>query len=295
MPSQDRRSPTLILTADDFGASPQVNAAILQAHQKGVLSSASLIVTAPAATEAVAGAQACPNLRVGLHLVVVDGHSALTPERLPGIVDPSGRFPASPLVAGWRYGLRSGLRRKLAAEVRAQFDRFAATGLPLDHVTGHHHLHMHPAVWPLVIAEAERHAAAGIRVTREDLGLMLRWDRRHLILRTAHAAVLAWLARRCRRGLGARRLRYIPRVYGVLPGGGLTEEYLLWLVKALPRAEAEIIFHPGAERASPPEPGADGETQALTSPALREAIAARGFRLGGYTDLPPTGLPLTSA
>ncbi|HYL81584.1 MAG TPA: hopanoid biosynthesis-associated protein HpnK [Candidatus Acidoferrum sp.] len=288
MPTRDRHSPTLILTADDFGASPQVNGAILRAHREGVLTAASLIVPAPAAEEAVALARACPSLRVGLHLTLVDGCCALAPARLPGIVDPRGRFPASPLAAGLRYGLRPGIRGQLAAEICAQFDGFAATGLPLDHVTGHHHLHMHPILWPLVMAEAERHAAAGIRVTCEDLRLMMAWDRRNLALRAAHAAVLVWLARRCRRGLVGRRLRHVPRVYGVLPGGGLTEAYLLWLVRAMPLSDAEIIFHPGAEKPSSPEIG-DAETQALTSPALREAIDERGFKLGGYAAIPLPG------
>ena len=296
------RPPILILTADDFGASPRVNAAIIQAHREGVLASASLIVTGAAAAEAVALARACPGLRVGLHLVVVDGCCALQPDRVPGIVDRTGRFPASPLTAGLRYGLRRGARAQLAEEIRAQFDRFADTGLNLDHVTGHHHLHMHPVLWPLVMAEAERHGAAGIRVTRDDLRLSVAWNRRGLGVRAAHAAIFAWLAQRCRRELTGRRLQWVSRVYGVLQGGGLTEAYLLWLVKALPSSDAEIIFHPGAGAAGSQEPGSDPETQALTSAALRAAIVERGFQVGGYTDLQPTGAggdgvrpPLTSA
>jgi hopanoid biosynthesis associated protein HpnK len=283
------RPPILILTADDFGASPRVNAAALRAHQEGVLVSASLIVTGAAAAEAVALARACPGLRVGLHLVAVDGHCALEPERVPGIVDCTGRFPASPLLAGLRYGLRRGARAQLAEEIRAQFDRFGDTGLILDHVTGHHHLHMHPVLWPLVVAEAERHGAAGIRVTRDDLGLSMAWNQRRLSGRAVHAAIFAWLAQRCRRTLTGRRLHWVSRVYGVLQGGALTEAYLLWLVNALPSSDAEIIFHPGAGATRFPEPGSDPETQALTSPALRAAIVERGFQVGGYADLQPIG------
>jgi hopanoid biosynthesis associated protein HpnK len=282
-------SPILILTADDFGASPRVNAAIVQAHQEGVLACASLIVTGAAAAEAVELARACPRLRVGLHLVVVDGRSTLAPDRVPGIVDRAGRFPSSPFAAGLRYGLRRGVGRQLAEEIRAQFDWFAATGLVLDHVNGHHHLHMHPSIWPLVVAEAERHGAAGVRVTRDDLRLTSRWQRRGLGARAVHAAVLAGLARRCHLKLKGRHLRCVSRVYGVLQGGGVTEAYLLWLVKALPRADTEIIFHPGVESAAAREVGPDRETLALTSPAVRAAIVAQGFQVGGYTDLPTPG------
>jgi hopanoid biosynthesis associated protein HpnK len=277
--------PLLILTADDFGSSHRGNAAILQAHRGGVLAAASLMVAGAAAAEAVAMARAHPALRVGLHLVLVDGASALGSARAPHLVDRDSRFPASPLAAGLRYGLRPGVRDELAGEIRAQFERFAATGLPLDHVNGHHHLHMHPAVWPLVVAEAERRGAAGVRVTREDLRMALRWDRRGVAVRAAHAAALAGLARRCRRGLAGRRLRRVDRVYGVLQVGEMTEAYLLWLLEAIPPADAEILFHPGAERGAMRDGGPDLETQALASPVVRAAIAARGFRTGGYTDL----------
>ncbi len=283
------RPPTLILTADDFGASPRANAAIALAHRDGVLAAASLMVAGAAAAEAVALARACPRLRVGLHLVLVDGRCALEPARVPGLVDRGGRFPGSPLAAGLRYGLRPGVRAQLAAEIRAQFDAFAATGLALDHVNGHHHLHMHPAVWDLVAGEAERRGAAGVRVTRDDLRLALRWDRRGLAVRAALAAALAGLARRCRRAPAGRRLRRVGRVYGVLQVGELTEAYLLWLLEAIPLADAEILFHPGAERGAMRDGGPDLETQALISPAVRAAIAARGFRAGGYADLAPDG------
>ena len=279
------RHPLLILTADDFGASSRANAAILRAHREGVLAAASLMVTGAAAAEAVSLAQAHPALRVGLHLVLVDGASALGPARAPRLVDREGQFPASPLAAGLRYGLRPGVRDELAGEIRAQFERFAATGLPLDHVNGHHHLHMHPAAWPLVAAEAERRGAAGVRVTRDDLRMALRWDRRGVAVRAAHAAALAGLARRCRRGLAGHRLRRVDRVYGVLQVGEMTEAYLLWLLETIPAADAEILFHPGAERGAMRDGGPDVETQALTSPAVREAVAARGFRTGGYADL----------
>ena len=77
----------IIMNADDFGASAAVNAAIIQAHRQGVLTSASLMVTGPAAAKAVALARQAPDLAVGLHLVVACGKSALPPDRIPHLVD----------------------------------------------------------------------------------------------------------------------------------------------------------------------------------------------------------------
>ncbi len=276
------RAPVLILTGDDFGASHRVNAAIIRAHRAGVLTAASLMVGAPAAGEAVTLARRHPELRVGLHLVLVDGPAVLPAARLHGLADATGSFPRSPLRQGVAIGLRPAVGPVLLREVQAQFRAFAETGLRLDHVDGHHHLHMHPRVWPLVTAEARRAAAAGIRITREQPMLALRWDRRHLLRRTAHAAALGWLAGGCRRRRRRDGLPCVDRVYGVLEP--VTLPYLLWLLQRMPAGDAEVIFHPGAAPTGDPD-DVDEETALLCDPAVRQAIAARGFRLGGYADL----------
>jgi len=67
----------LIVTADDFGVAREVNDAVEVAHRGGVLTAASLMVSAPAAADAVERARRMPSLRVGLHLVLVDGRPVL--------------------------------------------------------------------------------------------------------------------------------------------------------------------------------------------------------------------------
>ena len=137
----------IITTADDFGRSPAINAAIIRAHREGILTAASLMVTGDAWQEAVQLARANPTLAVGLHLVVSNGRAVLPPTQIPHLVDASGRFPDDPLRLGLRYAFDRAAQRELAAEVAAQFARFAATGLPLSHVDGHQHLHVHPVVY----------------------------------------------------------------------------------------------------------------------------------------------------
>ena len=85
----------LIVTADDFGLSSQVNAAVERAHRDGILTAASLMVGAPAAAEAVAVARRNPRLRVGLHLALVEARPALPRSAVPDLVGPDGWFPVS--------------------------------------------------------------------------------------------------------------------------------------------------------------------------------------------------------
>jgi predicted glycoside hydrolase/deacetylase ChbG (UPF0249 family) len=57
----------LIVNADDFGRSPGVNQGIIEAHESGIVTSASMMVRWPSATEAAAYGQAHPALSLGLH------------------------------------------------------------------------------------------------------------------------------------------------------------------------------------------------------------------------------------
>ncbi|HTY53762.1 MAG TPA: ChbG/HpnK family deacetylase, partial [Candidatus Binataceae bacterium] len=113
----------VIINADDFGASPEVNQGVIQAHREGVLTSASLMVTGAACEAAVALAKDHPSLDVGLHLVLCQGSSALAPSELDGMVDAGGNFPENPTRAGFNYFFARKLRDRLRAECRAQIER----------------------------------------------------------------------------------------------------------------------------------------------------------------------------
>src|SRR5450432_3836486 len=123
----------LIITADDFGAAREVNEAVEQAHRSGILTATSLMVSAPAAADAVARAKQMPNLRVGLHLTLVDDRPTLPAVQIPRLVDRDGFFRSDMARAGAAMFFLPGVRKQLAAEIEAQFEAFAATGLTLDH------------------------------------------------------------------------------------------------------------------------------------------------------------------
>jgi chitin disaccharide deacetylase len=147
----------LIINADDFGLSHDVNSAVIRAHTAGVLTTASLMVNEDGFGEAVDLARQHPRLGVGLHLSLVCGRSALPRVEIPNLVDAQQRFPNCPVSAGMKFFFDPRCREQLEREVTAQFEKFFATGLTLDHVNGHLHFHLHPAVFGIVM----RHARAG--------------------------------------------------------------------------------------------------------------------------------------
>src|SRR5262249_58148459 len=96
-------------------------------------------------------ARRLPGLRVGLHVVVVEDRPVLAPEQVSRLTDDRGYLSGRLVSSGVRFFFSPTARRQLAAEIRAQFERFAATGLALDHVNAHNHMHLHPTVLAIVL------------------------------------------------------------------------------------------------------------------------------------------------
>jgi hopanoid biosynthesis associated protein HpnK len=279
----------LIVGADDFGASESVNTAILAAHDRGVLTSCSLMVAGEAAEAAVAAARERPALGVGLHLVLVCGRASLPAGKLPRLVDSAGRFPESPLRAGMRLVLDAAAQRELRAEIEAQFAAFAATGLPMSHVDGHLHFHLHPVIFDIAMELAERLGCRRVRLPRDDF-------RRHLAAvgprawaSAPLAGIFALLLRRARRRLQGRCFRWPGHVYGFLQTGQINEGYVLRLVPALPPGVSELYLHP--DTAPGPTGNGPAELAALQSPHVRAALASEQVRLLNYHALESAACP----
>jgi len=274
----------LIVTADDFGAALDVNEAVEIAHQRGVLTTASLMVAGQAAADAVRRARRLPGLRVGLHLVLVEGAPLLPPEALAGLVDKAGRFRSDMARAATALFFSPRLRRRASAEVEAQFDAFAATGLRLDHVTVHKHYHLHPTVAGLVLAAGARHGLRSARVPLEPEGVLAAAD-------PAYRPATPWLTGPWA-ALTAARFRaagvHVPdHSFGLRWSGAMTAARLQGLVRRLPDGISEIFLHPAMGPAFPgsaPGYGYAAELDALLSGSVREAVAVAGARLGGFAD-----------
>ena len=275
-PASHRRR--LIINADDFGRSAAINQAVIRGCQEGVLTTASLMVNEPAAAEAVALARETPSLGVGLHLTLLCGTPALSPREIPGLLDRRGRFTDSPLTAGFRYWFHKSLEMPLRAEIRAQFARFKKTGMELDHVNGHLHLHLHPTILRILIEEAETFGLKRIRLTCDPFWLNLRLARGRWVYRVLHAAVFHSLSAAARPIIRPLRLKHPRFVFGLLQDGRVDETYVLNLMERLPAGDSELYSHPSVD-----EPQA--ELKALLSPRVRNRIEELGIERIRYQDL----------
>jgi hopanoid biosynthesis associated protein HpnK len=278
----------LIVTADDFGAAHEVNDAVETAHRHGILTAASLMVTAPAAAGAIARARRLPSLRVGLHLVLLEGRPVLPPAKVPHLVNDAGTFPANAAALGTLIACSRAARRELAAEITGQFAAFSDNGLMLDHCNAHKHFHLHPAVGALIAATGPRFGLLAVRLPHEPTAVLRRVARRSF---SASATLALPFALALRRRLAAAGLVTTDRVFGLRWSGQMSRERLAGLIRHLPHGSSEIYLHP----ATGPYPGsARGyryreELEALTAAEVIAACREAAVRLGGFTDLAAGG------
>ena len=234
----------LIVNADDFGRSASINQAVIRAHREGILTTASLMVNEPAFEEAVALARDNPTLGVGLHLTLLCGHSTLPHAEIPGLVNANGEFGNNPPGTGFRYFFQHGLREQLRREIHAQFQKFRATRLPLDHVNGHLHLHLHPTVFRILMSDAAQLGIKRLRLTFDPFRLNLRVASGHLLYRVLHATIYHALSARARPALAQRGIRHTDAVFGLLQNARVDEPFITRLLPQIPAGDSELYSHP---------------------------------------------------
>jgi hopanoid biosynthesis associated protein HpnK len=276
MASPEKRR--LIVNADDFGLSSSANAAVIRAHREGILTTASLMVNEPGFDEAVKLAKENPKLGVGLHLTLLQGHSALPPEKIPGLVNSRGEFSESPFGVGMNYFFKRSLREQLRAEIHAQFGKFHSTGLLLDHVNGHLHLHLHPVVFKILMEDSEKLGIRHLRLTRDCFSRSRKMSRGHLFYKISHAAIFEFLSSRARKVLAAKKIRHAQITFGLLQNARVDEDYILKLLPELPSGDSELYSHPSLDKFK-------HEFDALVSPRVKEKIKKLGIDLIRYQDL----------
>jgi hopanoid biosynthesis associated protein HpnK len=273
----------LVITADDFGVAPAVNEAVEAAHRGGVLTATSLMVAAPAAADAIARARRLPSLRVGLHLVLVEGAPLLPPSKVSRLIDGQGRLRSDLAAFGATLAFNPRARREAAAEIRAQFAAFRDSGLALDHCNAHMHFHLHPVVAALLTEIGPAFGLRSVRVPLEPRQVLQEveprtpWTPAHLTSSFALAL---------RRRVRAAGLMAPDHVFGLKWSGQMTSERLCGLMRNLPEGLSEIYLHP----ATGPYPGCAPayryreELEALMAPAVVAAGRDPSLRTGGFSD-----------
>ena len=262
----------MIVNADDFGFTRDVNEGIVEAHRAGIVTATTMMANGAAFVHAAILAHETPSLDVGCHLVLVQGRSVL---------DPSREFPAT-----IKDLVKALLRKEISVyeELRAQVRKTIEAGVRPSHLDTHKHTHLFPPVLNAVARIAREFRIPWVR-RPFDFGV----DNRAGILQGALALGLRAAAPVMRRALAG--VRTTDHFAGFQITGSLDTSRLLDTLEHLPDGVTELMCHPGKLgeelQAAPTrlKQSREVELTALTSPEVRQFLEERGIELVSYRGL----------
>jgi predicted glycoside hydrolase/deacetylase ChbG (UPF0249 family) len=266
----------LVVNADDFGFTPDVNEGIIEAHRDGILTATTLMANGAAFEHAVRLARQTPALDVGCHLVLVGGRSLLTGVDLPATV---GQL----LAAVARRQVR------VYDELRAQARRIVDSGIQPTHLDTHKHTHLAP---PVLEAVARLSEEFGIPWIRRPFDFPLNAGAGSVPrLKRLTSGALGLLRRRFHRVLEKHRCRTTDHFAGFQITGRFRTRELVALLGVLPEGSTELMCHPGrcgaALRAAHTrlKESREAELRALTAVEVRDTVKRAGIELVNYRQL----------
>jgi chitin disaccharide deacetylase len=264
----------LVVNADDFGFTPDVNEGIVEAHRNGILTSTTLMANGDAFDDAVRLAADTPTLDIGCHLVLIGGRSLLAPHK--------------PLPGGVPDLLKAILSRQIAIydELVAQVRRILASGIAPTHLDTHKHTHLAP---PVLDAVARLSQEFGIAWVRRPFDLPITAARGGAPwLRRAITEGLGILSGRFQRVLADHHCRTTDHFAGFQLTGRFRVDELVQLIHELPDGTTEFMCHPGRCRehlrhaSTRLKESREQELLALIAPEARQALAKWGVQLMNY-------------
>jgi predicted glycoside hydrolase/deacetylase ChbG (UPF0249 family) len=270
------RQKRLVVNADDFGFTPDVNAGIVEAHRHGILTATTLMANGDSFDDAVRLARETPTLDIGCHLVLIGGRSRVSGKRFPASV-----AQLVPALA----------RREIRPydELKAQIVRIADAGIRPSHLDTHKHTHLAP---PVLDAVARLSEEFGIRWVRRPFDFPLTAMRGAVPpLKRLTSDALGLLRRRFHRVLSLHGCRTTDHFAGFQITGRFRTAELVKLLAILPEGSTELMVHPGRcgealrNAHTRLKESREHELEALIAPEVRAALESHSIQLVNYGGL----------
>lgn len=278
----------LIVNADDFGLHTEVNKAIIYGHQRGCITSTSLITTGSAVEEAVGLAKENPRLGVGVHLTLVAEKPVLPPEKIPSLLGEDGKFLPSHVEFIKRYASGGINNEELYAECEAQILKATSLGLYITHLDSHQHLHVLPGLSTMCLKLMGKYNISRMRFPGEDFLFLGGYPAS--VFRIVSKWGLTTCAVMARKNAQKFNKRMPEHFFGMVAGGHNEEKYFMKILEDLPEGVSEIMIHPGADDAKLGQVYDwqyhwEAEMKSVTSSAVMRYLRTKGIQLISYRDL----------
>ncbi|MGO8914938.1 MAG: carbohydrate deacetylase [Stellaceae bacterium] len=290
----------LIVNADDLGIHPETNRGILDAYGKGILTSATLLVTTPYLSQTIRDVVRTSDLPVGLHLSLTLGTAVAPASRVPDLVDEAGQLRHSALkmvLLGPASGHNRAIYDQIEVELTAQLAVAHDHGLRPTHVDTHQHVHANPVIHEIVEKVAERYGVKRMRACREPFFAFEFVEQ--IWQNTKRKNPIKWALVQLLQQRIRPRLKQPDGFFGLFYSGTFTKRAFRLLIEHLPRDQViEVGIHPGYA-VSPGDARSQGawyhpfsaapereqELELLLDPELRSLLTAHGIHLMSFADL----------
>jgi len=280
----------LIVNADDFGLTPGVNRAIVEAHTHGIVTSATLMANASAFEQAVQLTKSLPGFDVGCHIVLVDGSPVLHPSEIPTLIG-DGRpeeFDTSLNSFAVRV-LRGRINaEQVEREAIAQISKLHTAGIRVSHIDTHKHVHVLPQILRPLLRAAKACSVRAIRNPFGRIAFSLIAGRPQLWKQWGKLTLLNTLAGRFCRAVEAEGMITPTGSLGIAATGALDEQLFRFIVENVPEGTWEFVTHPGYNDADLDRirtrlrNSRETELRLLASRETRESLAGNGIELISY-------------
>jgi predicted glycoside hydrolase/deacetylase ChbG (UPF0249 family) len=284
----------LIVNADDLGWTDGVNRGIAEAHNKGIVTSASILANGSAFARGAALARATPSLGIGIHLNLSNGPPLSAAAEVTSLVNASGEFEGGPESLLMRMARRTLRLKEIESEWEKQIRKVLEADIQPTHLDGHKHVHMLPGLFQIALRLAKRHGIAAVRISHEASSLRAalssgkKQNAQVVMKQGVHARALKLLARDARALAETAGIATSDYFCGIAQTGELTVEGVTKLLKSLPEGTTEMMCHPGfadqdlEKSATRLQDSRGKEVSILTNPQIRNLVASQGIRLIDY-------------
>lgn len=231
----------LIINADDFGMSREVNEGIKQGIEAGIITSVSVIVNMPYFDDAISYLKKHPEVSVGLHFNITEGSPILDRKSTSTLILEDGSFFYWTSIVYYLF-LRQISLGEISAELIVQYRKLEKTKLKISHIDSHHHLHLFPEIFRLLTGFAQKKGIKSLRCRAFNPGRLFFWLKnlptfKQFIIITLCVIDSAFLAK-------SKSFYEVNNLFDISWDKKMTEEKFCHYLELLPDGTTEIICHP---------------------------------------------------
>lgn len=279
----------VIVNADDFGLCRGVNEGIILAHQKGILTSATLMANMPGFEHAVELSRQNKRLGVGVHLNIVRGQPVSPVNKVRSLLNSEDYFFSNVFLILEKLMLRKIHLKEIEREFRAQIEKLLKNNIKISHFDSEKHVHSLPSLFKIIIKLGKEYDIRRIRYINEvcfSLPLIQSFESFFISLSCSFM----------KKRIKENGIMITDKFYGICHSGRMSSLKIKKILSCLEQGVIEIMVHPGfitqELKGLEKKIGSyyinkyrEKELNALLNPELKEIIKERKIHLISFSEL----------